>query len=84
MVIEPNSQHADARPLMRVREGLAARREVDAVAAQEVLTGRQRELARHQRTRGGLVHQLEAEVMTFGGQLEVVVLAVGDPTPIPC
>ena len=38
----PEQQHADARALVRVQERLAPGREVDAVAAQEVLAGRQR------------------------------------------
>ena len=49
---------------MRVQEGLAAGREVDAVAAQEVLARyRQVELARHQRALDRILDELEAQVM---------------------
>ena len=77
-------QHADAGALVGVQERLAAWREVDAVAAQEVLAGRQRELARHQRARGGLVDQLEAEVIALGDQIEAEVRAVGDQRRLRC
>ena len=63
---------------MRVQERLAPGREVDAIAAQEVLAGRQLELARHQRARGGHVDELEAEVVTLGDQLDAEVALVGD------